>query len=103
MFDPLPPVLVRPDATNPTCWAGGRPWYMDPEAWYILRVSNFTSLYVWVNSQAVSPDELTSWHDQLKPQYRGKLSVWEPTVPGTGWLTATYLLRVLGEDYRRGL
>lgn len=103
MFDPLPPALIHPEATDPRRWVSGHPWYMDPEQQYILRVSNYAGLNVWVNTQHVQPGELTSWSELLAPRYRGKISVWEPTVPGTGWLTATYLRRQLGDDFIRGL
>ncbi|HLH26220.1 MAG TPA: extracellular solute-binding protein [Chloroflexota bacterium] len=103
MFEPLPPVLIHPDFADPTKWLKGRVWYMDPDQQYIMRVSNFRSLQVWVNTQFVDPGQLQTWQDLLKPEYRGKISVWEPTVPGTGWNTANYLLYVFGEDYVKSL
>ena len=32
MLDPLPPVLIHPEATDPAGWLRGAPWYMDPSS-----------------------------------------------------------------------
>jgi iron(III) transport system substrate-binding protein len=103
MFEPLPPVLIHPDFADPTKWLHGRVWYMDPDQQYVMRVTNFRSLQVWLNSQVVDPSQFHTWQDLLKPEYRGQISVWEPTVPGTGWNTANYLLTVFGESYVTGI
>jgi iron(III) transport system substrate-binding protein len=103
MFEPLPPVLIHPDFSDPSKWLQGRVWYMDPDQQYVMRVSNSHSLQVWVNTQSVDASQIRTWQDLLKPEYRGKISVWEPTVPGTGWNTASYLLTYFGESYVSGL
>ncbi len=38
-----------------------------------------------VNAEYVRPDEITSWQDLLEPRFTGRMSAWDPTVPGTGW------------------
>jgi iron(III) transport system substrate-binding protein len=103
MFGALPPVLLLPDVVDPTKWAAGRVWLMDPEQQFILRLSNQLTLVVAANSQHVRPQDIVSWHDLLDPRYRGKISADDPTVAGSGWNTATYLLHMLGEDYVRTL
>ena len=103
LYDPLLPVLIHPDATDPSKWIGGRMWFMDPEEQYILRLSNYVSTNIVVHTEHVRPEELTSWRDLLDPRYRGKISVADPAVSGTGSNTAAYLLRMLGEDYVRAL
>jgi iron(III) transport system substrate-binding protein len=103
MFDPLPPVLIHPEVADGPHWVRGRPWYMDPEEQYILRLSNYVSSLVAVNRQYVNPAEIKTYKDLLDPRYRGKISVYDPIRPGTGWNTANYLLRMLGEDYIRAL
>ena len=103
MYDPLLPALIHPEATDPTKWVGGRIWFMDPEQQYILRLSNYVSSNVVVNTEHVRPEEIQSWRDLLDPRYRGKISVYDPAVGGTGSVMAAYLLRMLGEDYVRAL
>lgn len=99
MYDPIPPILVHPEVTDPSKWTVGRIWYMDPEQQYILRLSNYVSSPIAVNSQAIKAGDIKSWKDLLDPKYRGKISVYDPTRPGTGWNTAQYLVKELGEEY----
>jgi iron(III) transport system substrate-binding protein len=103
LYDPIPPVLIHPEATNPAAWPNGKLWFMDPDQQYILRLSNYVTMQVSANAQFVSPDEIKTWRDLLEPRYRGKISVYEPTIPGTGWNDANYLLRVFGEEFIRAL
>src|SRR2546421_376301 len=81
MLAPLPPVLIHPEATDPSKWIKGAPWYMDPEGQYILRITNSASLSLATNSEYVRPDEITGFRDLLKPAYRDKISVYDPIRP----------------------
>jgi iron(III) transport system substrate-binding protein len=103
MLDPIPPVLVHPEALDGTKWMGGRPWFMDPEQQYILRLANYVSSLLAVNTQFVKAEEITTYRDLLDPKFRGKVSAYDPIRPGTGWNTANYLLSTLGDDYIRSL
>ncbi|HLH21603.1 MAG TPA: extracellular solute-binding protein [Chloroflexota bacterium] len=103
MLDPIPPILVNPEATDPSKWLLGHPWFMDPEGQYILRLANYVSSAIAINTDYVKPGELKAYADLLAPRYRGKISVWDPIRPGSGWNTANYLLYELGEDYIQSL
>ena len=103
MLDPIPPVLIHPEATDPSKWVLGHAWFMDPEGQYILRLANYVTSGVVVNSQFVNPAEIKAYRDLLNPQYRDKVSVWDPIRPGSGWNSANYFLHTLGEDYIKGL
>ncbi len=101
MLDPIPPVLVHPEVLDSSKWIKGRLWFMDPEQQYIVRLANYSSLFLVVNPDFVNPDAIKGYSDLLDPKYKGKVSAWDPIQPGTGWNTANYLLRVLGEDFIR--
>jgi iron(III) transport system substrate-binding protein len=103
MLDPIPPILVSPEATDPSKWLAGHPWFMDPEGQYILRLANYVSSAIAVNTEYVKPGELKAYRDLLDARYRGKISVWDPIRPGSGWNSANYLLYALGEDYVQSL
>jgi iron(III) transport system substrate-binding protein len=103
MLDPIPPVLIHPEVTDPSKWIQGRPWFMDPEGQYILRLANYVTSGVVVNREFVNPAEIKSHRDLLDPRYRDKISVWDPIRPGSGWNSANYFLHKLGEDYVKGL
>ena len=102
MLDPLPPVLFHPEVTDPSKWVMGRLWFMDPEQQYILRLANYLSSNVVVNTQFEKP-EIKSWKDLLEPRYRGKISAEDPSIAGSGSNTGAYLLQELGEDFVKAL
>lgn len=101
--DPLPPVLINPEATDPKGWKTGKLWFMDPEGSHILRITNNYSHFLGVNEQYQNPAEIKGWKDLLDPKFKGKIAAYDPTVSGAGWPPAAYLLKVLGEDFIRGL
>jgi iron(III) transport system substrate-binding protein len=103
MLDPIPPVLVHPEATDPSKWVLGHPWYMDPDQQYILRLANYVTSGIALNTQFVDPTPIKSYRDLLDPRYRDKISVWDPIRPGSGWNSANYFLHQLGEDFVKGL
>jgi hypothetical protein len=103
MLDPIPPVLIHPEATDPAGWVRGAPWYMDPEQQYILRLSNQVTTVVAVNTQFFRAEDIRSFQDLLDPRYRGKISSQDPGVSGQGSANAAYLLYLFGEEYVRAL
>jgi iron(III) transport system substrate-binding protein len=103
LFDPIPPALIHPEATDPARWTGGKVWYMDPDQQYILRLSNQVSLQLSVNTDSVNPAEFKSWRDLLDPRYTGRISAFDYGVPSTGSVVGLFLFEMLGEDYVKAL
>jgi ABC-type Fe3+ transport system substrate-binding protein len=103
LLEPLKPRLVLPDVLNGANWQIGRPWFMDPDQQYILRLITTVSGFVTVNTDAIKPDELKSWKDLLKPQYVGKICGFDPTVNGNGAQEAVALAIKLGDDFVKQL
>jgi ABC-type Fe3+ transport system substrate-binding protein len=103
MLEPLPPVLIQPQAADRSAWPDGKLWFMDPEQQYVLRLNNSVQIMGQINTAYVKPQDLASWYDLLKPEYTGKIGCFDPTVSGSGVGTAAYLYVALGEDYVRRL
>jgi iron(III) transport system substrate-binding protein len=103
MLDPIEPVLVHPDAVDTSHWPGGKHVYMDPEGQYILRINNYATPLIQINTQHVEPDAIGSWYDPLEPEYTGKIATFDPTSSGAGLSAATYLGTALGDEFVRHL
>ncbi|MFN0074526.1 MAG: extracellular solute-binding protein [Chloroflexota bacterium] len=103
MLDPIPPAIINPEASDPTKWKAGKLWFMDPDNQYILRITNYSSHTLAVNSDQIDPSGIKAWKDLLDPKYKGKISAHDPTVSGAGWPPAAYLLSKLGDEYIRSL
>ncbi len=87
-IDPIKPVLILPEVVDPSKWKKGKLWFVDPEEKYILRLMNYKSASLYINTDYVKPKEFKSVKDLLHPKWRGKISVFDPTVRVA---TASYL------------
>jgi iron(III) transport system substrate-binding protein len=103
MLDPLKPLLILPEVVDGSKWKRGQPWFIDPEAQYILRLFNTASSLFFVNTRFVQPAEMKSIKDLLKPKWQGKISVFDPTDAGTGSNTAAALYVQFGEPFIKAL
>ena len=103
MLDPLKPILILPEVTDPTKWKKGKLWFMDPEEMHILRLFSSVTATFYINTKYVKPEELTSIKSLLHPKWRGKIAVFDPTVPGTGSNTAAQLYVQVGEAFVKNL
>lgn len=104
LLDPLLPAFVLPEVLDPTKWKMGRPWFMDPDQRYILRLYNYvTSGLIYINTTVAKRDEFRSIKELINPRWRGKISVYDPTVSGSGELESTRLYLQFGEEFVRKL
>jgi len=103
LIEPLRPALIHPDALDGSKWVTGKPWFMDPDEQYILRVSNGLSGFTSVNTDSVSAADLAAWQDLLKPQFKGRIMSYDPTINGSGAQHAAFLEYTLGDDFVRQL
>lgn len=103
MLDPIRPALVLPEVTDGSKWKKGKLWFSDPDDQYILRLSNTVSTTFYINTSQVKLGELRSVRDLLDPKWSGKISLQDPTVPGSGSNQAAQLYLQFGEDFVKRL
>ncbi len=100
---PIRPQLIHPEALDASKWRPGRVWFKDPDDTYFMQVFNQVAGHIAVNADYIRPNEIRSWHDLLEPRFTGKMSAWDPTVPGTGWNTGNWLRITFGDDFFKQL
>ena len=103
MLDPIRPVLVLPEVMDGSKWKKGKLWFSDPDDQYILRLSNTVTTTFYINTSQVKPGDLRSAKDLLDPKWSGKISLQDPTVPGSGSNQAAQLYLQFGEDFVKKL
>ncbi|MBI4331310.1 MAG: ABC transporter substrate-binding protein [Chloroflexi bacterium] len=87
----IEPLLVLPEVLDPGVWGGKFPFY-DGQKTTVGMVS-VVQRSVFYNNEAIREGELTSFKDLLKPQYKGKIVMNDPTVTGGGNAMFTHLAR----------
>jgi iron(III) transport system substrate-binding protein len=101
MLDPLKPSLILPEVTDPSKWRNGKLWFIDPEEIYILRLFNYVTGTIHINTQHVRPGDIRSVRDLIDPKWKGKISAHDPTVTGSGNTPARFYIQFGDEFVRR--
>lgn len=83
ILEPIQPLLVLPEVTNPSVWYEGKQHYDDPEGRYIFVFEGTSrSGEITFNTKLVNPSEIKSYWDLLNPKWKGKIVSVDPLVPG---------------------
>ncbi len=104
-LDPLKPLLILPEVTDPKVWYGGGLMFTDKERHYVAcPVLTASNNYLSINTDLVKPGELTGYQDFLNPKWKAKIIINDPTISGAGsrWF-AVVADQFMGLDYMREL
>ena len=103
LIDPLRPLMILPEVLDPSKWKSGKPWFIDPEQRFVLRVFRSVTGLFFYNGDQVKGEEIRSSKDLLNPKWRGKISTDDPMVAGTGAANAAMLYVELGGEFVKRL
>jgi ABC-type Fe3+ transport system substrate-binding protein len=101
--------IVDPSLFNAAVWRDGfmrliLPSPKQPKNFNCgLQATEWVMTDLFVNKDLVKPEDILSWKDLLKPQYKGKIISWDPRAPGSGQTTVGYLNALFGEQYLKDL
>lgn len=79
----LEPLLILPEVKDPQKWKGGAVPFLDKEKQFIGMLA-IKQPYLAHNTDLIKKGELTGFKDVLKPQYKDKISLNDPSVSGSG-------------------
>ncbi len=82
MLDPLSAVLLLPEVKDPNAYFDGKLPYADIERSYIFSTVLYPSNIMFFNSDLAKAEDLRSYRDVLRPQWKGKIAMGDPTRPG---------------------
>jgi iron(III) transport system substrate-binding protein len=102
-LDPLKPVLMLPDVLDPKVWPTGGPWFRDPNGETSLQIFETISPIGYLNTASVSAEEIKTTDDLVKPQWKGKIASYDPSVNGGGLIFGSVLYVTRGADFARQL
>ncbi|MBI4331894.1 MAG: extracellular solute-binding protein [Chloroflexi bacterium] len=94
----MEPLLMLPEVTDPRTWTGGKFPFVDKDK-QVIAISAVTRRNIVHNTDFIKKGEITSYKDMLKPQYKGRISLNDPTISGSGAAFLAFLaLRVWNLD-----
>ena len=83
-LDAIRPALILPEILDESNWWQGKHHYVDPEHKFIfIYEGSAQSGGISYNTALVSPKEMTSYWDLVRPRWRGKIVSTDPRRPGT--------------------
>lgn len=103
----LEPLLILPEVKNTKNWLGGKLEFADKKGKVNLVMSSYLSSFVLYNNKLLEPEKvktLSLW-DIIKPEWKGKVLVADPRIPGSGAALGSFLYHnsQLGPDFIRAL
>jgi iron(III) transport system substrate-binding protein len=104
LIDPLKPLLILPEVTDPGVWKRGKPWFMDPEERFALRLFSSVEALIFINAKYVQPAEMRSAQDLLNAKWKGKIATEDPKLDsGSGGNKAALFYNGLGAEFVKKL
>lgn len=88
LLEPMDPFLVLPEVTDPNAWTAGHIPFLDKQHMAVGMLTQYLR-HLIRNTEMVREGEITSYKDLLKPQWKGKMVLRDPTTSGNGntWIT----------------
>lgn len=92
------PLLILPEVSEPKYWMGNELAIVDKDNTTFAMIGTVIRTVVY-NTDLVKEGEITNYLDLLKPQYKGKIALNDPTVTGPGNAVIYHVLYNLwGQD-----
>lgn len=104
MLSQLRTALILPEVLEPRAWYQGKFPFVDKEEKYIFASLASPANSVVVNTAVVKPEELKSYNDLLNQKWKGRISMVDPTIAGTGlkWF-GSMIEGIMNVDYMKKL
>ena len=83
VLGPLESLVILPEVTDGKNWSPGRVPFVDKDKTFIAMISYLTRDIIY-NTDMIKKGEITDYTDVLKPQYKGKIIMNDPSVTGSG-------------------
>ncbi|MBI4331748.1 MAG: extracellular solute-binding protein [Chloroflexi bacterium] len=91
LLGPVEHMLILPEVTDPKAWSGGQIPFVDKDR-TVVGMLSVLQRFIGYNTDLVKEGELTTYKDLLKPQYKGKITMADPSLTGTANAMFTHLV-----------
>jgi len=83
-------LLILPEINDPKVWRDGKMPFYDKDHTTVAMIAGFHR-YVLRNTNLIKEGDVKSYRDLLRPEFKGKIAMQDPTVTGTGSAFVTKL------------
>lgn len=90
LLGPLEPLLILPEVLDQKAWRGGKIPFADRDGLAVYLIGTVIRTVIY-NTNLIKEGEITSYRDLLKPQYKGKITLNDPSVTGPGFSAVVHL------------
>ncbi len=94
---PMEPLLILPEVKDANAWTDNALPYVDKDTQALGFIKSYAPGVVR-NTQMVKEGEVGSYRDLLKPQWKDKLTMSDPSIPGTAASGLASLVAYWGRD-----
>lgn len=94
----IEPLLMLPEVVDNKAWASGEIFDYDKENHQMISMLRVVARTVVYNTDLVKDGEISSYKDLLKPQFKGKVTLLDPSDPAAGTVVPNHLVSLLGWD-----
>jgi ABC-type Fe3+ transport system substrate-binding protein len=99
LVEPVDNKLLLAEVKDPAKWRGGKLKWVDSKGRFGLQTSEWVMTDLFVNTARVKTEQISSWKDLLKPEWKGKIGGFDPRIGGAGQAVARYLVHQFGDDF----
>ncbi len=97
VLGPIRPLLILPEVLDPKAWWNDEIPFADKEGMSVAMLTGVWPRLVY-NTTLVQKGEITTYKDLLKPQYKDKITISDPSESGSGNATFRHLaVNIWGE------
>lgn len=81
LLSPIVPILILPEINDPKVWVDSKLPFFDKNGMVVSYLAQKIPPIIY-NTDLVKEGAITSYLDLLKPEWKGKLVMFDPTIPG---------------------
>jgi iron(III) transport system substrate-binding protein len=96
-LQPIDPYFILPEVRDPQKWISGKLPFYDADKQVVAYLSQVIPPIIH-DPNVVKPGEITSYLDLLKPQWKGKIVMFDPSIGGAAHSAITQLAIEWGPD-----
>lgn len=91
LLEPIRPLLVLPEVTDPASWLNKKLWFADREQKFMPLYRGSLNTIFSVNTNLTQPSDFKTYFDLLNPKWKGKIAAQDPRTTGSGGSLTIFL------------